>query len=49
MVAMGNWHPWPMQDGGLGLRLESKTPAEIALAVMADIVRASNGIVRDQL
>ena len=33
----------------IGLRLGSKTPAEIALAVMADIVRVSNGIIRDQL
>jgi xanthine dehydrogenase accessory factor len=33
----------------IGLRLGSKTPAEIALAVMADIVRVSNGVVRDQL
>ncbi|MNN49674.1 hypothetical protein D3C81_1642130 [compost metagenome] len=33
----------------IGLRLESKTPAEIALAVMADIVRVSNGVARDQL
>ena len=28
----------------IGLRLGSKTPAEIALAVMADILRVSNGI-----
>lgn len=33
----------------IGLNLGSKTPAEIALAVMADIVRLSNGVVRDQL
>lgn len=33
----------------IGLRLGSKTPAEIALAVMADIVRVSNGVGRDQL
>lgn len=33
----------------IGLKLGSKTPAEIALAVMADIVRVSNGVVRDQL
>lgn len=37
------------KDQVLGLRLGSKTPAEIALAVMADIVRVSKGIVRDQL
>ena len=30
----------------IGLRLGSKTPAEIALAVMADILRVSNGIGR---
>jgi xanthine dehydrogenase accessory factor len=33
----------------IGLRLGSKTPAEIALAVMADILRVSNGIARDAL
>ncbi|MBC2677755.1 XdhC family protein [Pseudomonas baltica] len=33
----------------VGLSLGSKTPAEIALAVMADIVRVSNGISRDSL
>lgn len=33
----------------IGLNLGSKTPAEIALAVMADIVRVSNGIVRSAL
>lgn len=33
----------------IGLKLGSKTPAEIALAVMADIVRVSNGVIRDQL
>ncbi|MNP18396.1 putative xanthine dehydrogenase subunit A [compost metagenome] len=33
----------------IGLKLGSKTPAEIALAVMADIVRVRNGVVRSQL
>ena len=33
----------------IGLKLESKTPAEIALAVMADIVRVSNGVSRAHL
>jgi xanthine dehydrogenase accessory factor len=33
----------------IGLKLGSKTPAEIALAVMADIVRVSNGVGRDHL
>ena len=33
----------------IGLKLGSKTPAEIALAVMADIVRVSNGVSRDHL
>jgi xanthine dehydrogenase accessory factor len=33
----------------IGLRLGSKTPAEIAMAVMADILRVSNGIARDSL
>lgn len=33
----------------IGLRLGSKTPAEIALAVMADIVRSANGIERSSL
>jgi xanthine dehydrogenase accessory factor len=33
----------------IGLRLGSKTPAEIAMAVMADILRVSNGIQRDAL
>jgi xanthine dehydrogenase accessory factor len=33
----------------IGLRLGSKTPAEIALAVMADILRVSNGIQRHAL
>lgn len=33
----------------IGLNLGSKTPAEIALAVMADILRCSRGIERDQL
>ncbi|VVO26088.1 hypothetical protein PS726_04602 [Pseudomonas fluorescens] len=33
----------------IGLNLGSKTPAEIALAVMSDIVRVSNGINRGAL
>jgi xanthine dehydrogenase accessory factor len=33
----------------IGLNLGSKTPAEIALAVMSDIVRVSNGVARDAL
>ena len=33
----------------IGLNLGSKTPGEIALAVMSDIVRVSNGIPRDSL
>jgi xanthine dehydrogenase accessory factor len=33
----------------IGLNLGSKTPAEIALAVLADIVRVRNGIAREQL
>jgi xanthine dehydrogenase accessory factor len=33
----------------IGLRLGSKTPAEIAMAVMADILRVSNGIQRHAL
>ncbi|RRV10351.1 XdhC family protein [Pseudomonas sp. v388] len=33
----------------IGLNLGSKTPAEIALAVMADILRVANGIARHQL
>jgi xanthine/CO dehydrogenase XdhC/CoxF family maturation factor len=33
----------------IGLKLGSKTPAEIALAVMADIVRVSNGVSRAHL
>jgi xanthine dehydrogenase accessory factor len=33
----------------IGLNLGSKTPAEIALAVMSDIVRVSNGIARRAL
>ncbi|MCW8278723.1 XdhC family protein [Pseudomonas sp. PCH199] len=33
----------------IGLNLGSKTPAEIALAVMSDIVRVSNGIVKGAL
>ena len=33
----------------IGLKLGSKTPAEIALAVMADIVRVSNGVSRVHL
>jgi xanthine dehydrogenase accessory factor len=33
----------------IGLNLGSKTPAEIALAVMSDIVRVKNGIVRAAL
>ena len=33
----------------IGLKLGSKTPAEIALAVMADIVRVKNGAARDTL
>jgi xanthine dehydrogenase accessory factor len=33
----------------IGLNLGSKTPAEIALAVLADIVRIRSGIARDQL
>lgn len=31
----------------IGLRLGSKTPAEIAIAVMADIMRVGNGIARE--
>lgn len=33
----------------IGLNLGSKTPAEIALAVLADIIRVSNGVARDSL
>jgi xanthine dehydrogenase accessory factor len=33
----------------IGLRLGSKTPAEIAMAVMADILRVANGIQRSAL
>lgn len=33
----------------IGLNLGSKTPAEIALAVMSDIVRVRNGVARDAL
>jgi xanthine dehydrogenase accessory factor len=33
----------------IGLNLGSKTPAEIALAVLADILRIRSGIARDQL
>ncbi|RMN56906.1 xanthine dehydrogenase accessory factor [Pseudomonas syringae] len=33
----------------IGLNLDSKTPAEIALAVMADIVRTANGVGRNDL
>ncbi|MCX4221318.1 XdhC family protein [Pseudomonas sp. MCal1] len=33
----------------IGLNLGSKTPSEIALAVLADILRIRNGIARDQL
>lgn len=33
----------------IGLRLGSKTPAEIALAVMADILRVTNGVKREEL
>ncbi|MES2819445.1 MAG: XdhC family protein [Pseudomonadota bacterium] len=33
----------------IGLALGSKTPAEIALAVLADIVRVRNGVGRDRL
>ena len=33
----------------IGLHLGSKTPAEIALAVLADILRIRSGIARDQL
>ncbi|WP_163031488.1 XdhC family protein, partial [Pseudomonas viridiflava] len=33
----------------IGLNLGSKTPAEIAIAVMADILRVANGVSRQQL
>lgn len=33
----------------IGLNLGSKTPAEIALAVMADILREANGVARSEL
>ena len=33
----------------IGLNLGSKTPAEIALAVLADILRIRSGIARDKL
>ena len=33
----------------IGLRLGSKTPAEIAIAVIADILRVANGVSRTQL
>ncbi|VVP83678.1 hypothetical protein PS910_02208 [Pseudomonas fluorescens] len=33
----------------IGLRLGSKTPAEIALAVMADILRVANGVSREEV
>ncbi len=33
----------------IGLRLGSKTPAEIALAVMADVMRVANGVKREEV
>ena len=33
----------------IGLALGSKTPAEIALAVLADIVRVRNGVARERV
>ena len=33
----------------IGLNLGSKTPSEIALAVMADILRMANGVQRHEL
>ena len=33
----------------VGLNIGSKTPAEIALAVMADIIRVRQGISRQEL
>ena len=33
----------------IGLRLGSKTPAEIALAVMADVLRVANGVGREEV
>ncbi|WP_183147053.1 XdhC family protein, partial [Pseudomonas coronafaciens] len=33
----------------IGLNLGSKTPAEIAIAVMADILRVANGVSRGDL
>lgn len=33
----------------IGLRLGSKTPAEIAIAVMADVLRVSNGVSREDV
>ncbi|KPW52708.1 hypothetical protein ALQ24_03177 [Pseudomonas syringae pv. antirrhini] len=33
----------------IGLNLGSKTPAEIAIAVMADVIRVGNGVLRDAL
>lgn len=33
----------------IGLNLGSKTPAEIAMAVMADVLRTANGVPRDRL
>jgi len=33
----------------IGLNLGSKTPAEIGIAVMADIIRVSSGVERRQL
>ncbi|MCY1454042.1 xanthine dehydrogenase accessory protein XdhC [compost metagenome] len=33
----------------IGLNLGSKTPSEIALAVMADILRVRNGIARERV
>jgi xanthine dehydrogenase accessory factor len=33
----------------IGLNIGSKTPAEIALSVLADIVRVRNNIAREQL
>jgi hypothetical protein len=38
-----------IQRRARGLRLGSKTPAEIAMAVMADILRVANGIQRSAL
>jgi xanthine dehydrogenase accessory factor len=51
LVRIGELHPEQLDriHAPIGMDIGSKTPAEIALSIMADIVRHKNGLVDPQL